>query len=130
MAGFIGRTLLVKRNGATVASVVSKSISIGNEPVDVTTDDDSGWRTLLEAAGVKTVDISVEGVLVAGHDTHIQDLISGTTIRAGEVTLPSGATLTGNWRLNAAEISGETAGRVEFSGTLQSTGTITFTPAP
>lgn len=129
MAGYIGRALLLKRNGSTIASVVSKSVTINGEPVDVSTDDDGKWRTLLEDAGQASVDMSVEGVYVAATDTLIADVISGTAIRAGEVTLPSGATLTGNWRLNNVEVSGETAGRVEFSATLQSTGTITYTAA-
>ncbi len=129
MAGYIGRALLVKRNGSTIASVVSKSLTFNAEAVNVSTDDDGKWRKLLEDSGETGVDASVEGVYVAGTDALIADMIDGTSIRAGELTLPSGATLTGDFRLNNVEISGERAGRVEFSAGLQSSGTITYTAA-
>ncbi len=129
MAGHSGRELVVKRNGSTIARVVSKGVQINGEAVNVTTDDDGKWRTLLEEAGEAGVDISVEGVYTSSADALIADVVNGTAIRAGEVEFPSGATLTGSWRLNNVEISGETAGRAEFSASLQSSGTVTWTPA-
>ena len=52
MAEAIGRDLLVQRSTdggttyATIASIRSKSISVNNEPVDITTADDRDWETL------------------------------------------------------------------------------------
>lgn len=128
MAAASGRALYVKRNGTKIGAVVSKSISINNEPVDITDDDDAGFRTLLEDSGTRSIDISVEGVLKA--DTLVTDggAVSPTLIDDADIVFPSGLTISGNFRLNNVEISGEVAGRVQFSGTLQSTGAWTVTP--
>lgn len=127
MSGFPGRLLQVKRGGTLIAAIVSKSISINNEAIDVTTDDDDGFRTLLETPGVRTIDISFEGVMRT--DAMPEAIVNGTLISAVEVEFPSGMTINGSFRLNSLEISGETADKIKFSGELQSTGEFTLTPA-
>jgi TP901-1 family phage major tail protein len=123
-----GRDLIIKRNGTKIASVTTKNFSVNNEPIDITTDDDSGFRTLLDVSGVRTIDASVEGVYI--DDTLLSEAAgaSPTLITADEIVLPSAATITGNFRLNNIDITGEVAGRVEFSATLQSSGAWVFTP--
>jgi len=123
-----GRDLIIKRDGTTIASVTSKNFSINNEPIDITTDDDAGFRTLLDESGVRTIDASVEGVYV--DDTLLSEAAgaSPTLITADTIELPSGATITGSFRLNSIDITGEVAGRCEFSATLQSSGAWVFTP--
>ena len=49
--------------GTLVAGARTKSVTFNNEPIDVTTDDASGFRTLLEEPGQKSLDVSVEGLL-------------------------------------------------------------------
>jgi predicted secreted protein len=130
MSAATGRALKIKRNGTTIAAVVSKSVSINNEPIDITSDDDLGFRTLLEESGTRSIDISCEGVykddslveVAAGSDP---DLLTVDTIE-----FPSGSTIAGSFRLNSVEISGEVAGRAQFSAALQSSGEWTYTAAP
>jgi predicted secreted protein len=128
MSAATGRALYIKRNGTKIAAVVSKSININNEPIDITNDDDDGFRTLLEDSGTRSIDLSVEGVMNA--DTLVTDggAVSPTLIKSGTIVFPSGLEIAGDFRLNSVEISGEVAGRVQFSGTLQSTGAWTVTP--
>lgn len=128
MSAATGRALIIKRNGTKIAAVVSKSLSINNEAIDITTDDDAGIRTLLEASGVRSLDISIEGVLMS--DALLLEAVAVTPVLIddGDIVFPSGLTISGNFRLNSMEISGESAGRVQFSGTLQNTGAWTVTP--
>jgi predicted secreted protein len=128
MSAAIGRALKVKRASVLIAAVVSKTVSINNEPVDITSDDDAGYRTLLEASGTRSIDISVEGVAVDDILLTVAAGAAPTLITADEIEFPSGLTITGSFRFNAYEQSGETAGRVQFSATIQSTGAWVVTP--
>ena len=44
------------------AGVRSKSLSINNDPVDVTSDEDGGYRTLLDTPGQVALDITFSGI--------------------------------------------------------------------
>ena len=56
-----------------IAGARSKSITINNEPIDITSDDDLGFRTLLDDPAVRSIDMSIEGV------TKDDDLITAAT---------------------------------------------------
>jgi predicted secreted protein len=60
--GYNGRALKVLRGGIVIAAVRSKTATHSREPVDVTTDDSNGDRTLLPAPAIRAIDLSVEGV--------------------------------------------------------------------
>ena len=127
MVAATGRSLLLARGGNPVAALVAKTMSIGNEAIDVTTDDDLGFRTLLEASGTRSIDMSFEGVMK--DDVLLTDAADPATtalIKAGTMTFASGTVIAGDFRLNDLEITGEVAGRIQFSGTLQSSGAWTL----
>ena len=128
MSAATGRALIIRRDGVKIAAVVSKTVSINNEPIDITNDDDAGFRTLLEDSATRSVDISVEGV----HKNDVLLVAAGaaspTLIEDCEIEYPSGLIIAGDFRLNNYESSGESANRVQFSATLQSTGAWTVTP--
>lgn len=130
---FVGRALTLEYpTGTTIASVRTKSLTIDSSPIDVTTDDDSGIRQLLEAPGQHQIDLSVEGLLA--NDTLLEQIIDGTLfIQQLKVTWPfaggTPATLVGDFRFNNFETTGEYQDAITFTATLQSTGTFVFTPA-
>lgn len=129
MASQIGRKLVVKRGGNIVAGVRTKSVTINNEAVDITTDDDSGYRTLLEEPGQKQIDMSVEGL--TKDDALIEKAASGTSlIEEYTIELPSGATIVGDFRFNNLEIGAEYNEAITFTSEVQSTGSFTFNAAP
>lgn len=129
MASQIGRKLKVKRAGTTIAGVRTKSVTVNNEPVDITTDDDSGYRTLLEESGTSSIDMSVEGL--TQDDTLIDKASSGgTLIEEYTIELPSGAKIVGDFRFNNLEVGAEYTDAITFTGEFQSTGSWTFTAAP
>ena len=51
-----------------------------------------------------------------------------TLIKSTEIVFPSGLIIRGDFRFNALEISGEMTNRIQFSGTLQSSGAWTVNP--
>lgn len=120
-----GRNLTIDWNSTEIASVRSKSYTINNQVVDVTTDDDDGWRALLDTPGLQSVDVSVSGV------TSDQVFVAAAVTGAGQTTtiqLPTTTgTLAGTFMITSFEESGEHDGAVEFTLELQSSGEVTYT---
>jgi predicted secreted protein len=132
--GAASRDILVSQGGTRLLGINSKSMAAAKEGIDITTDEDNGYRLFLPEAGTKTVDISFSGVV---KDAVIKDQILAEQSQlytdfelewppVGSQTV--GATLTGNFYLNGySENGGGSDGAIEFDGTLQSSGAWTHT---
>ncbi len=129
MAASKGRSLLIKRGSTVIAGVRSKGVAINNEPIDITSDDDLGYRTLLTEAGTMSIDLSVEGV---SKDATLLTLAAagGTGLMLTNVTVeyPDGGIIAGNFFLNSFENTGPYNEAVTFTASLQSSGAFTYTP--
>ena len=127
----LGRSFLLKKNGVTFAGVRSKSLSINNDPVDVTSDEDGGYRTLLDTPGQVALDITFSGI---EKDTVMRDLglISPLSQQFTDITLEwsNGDTISGTFNLGPIDISGDYNESITFSSSLQSSGEWTYTDAP
>lgn len=129
MAESIGRSLTVSIGtspAVPIARVKTKSMSINRSPVDITTDDAAGWRTLMAEAGRMEVDISVEGV---AYDNVLKAAALDIDRALDTVTLTwdDGYTLVGSFFIASYEESGETEDAVQFSCEFQSSGSVTGT---
>lgn len=132
MAGNVGRKLLVKKNGTNLMGVQNKSIATTASAIDITSDDDLGYRTFLAEAGELAIDLSVDGI---AKDTVLRDIIlnGGTTGQLlTDITIeyPNGDTIAGDFFFNSYTETGTYNEAVTFSATLQSSGAWTFTDAP
>ena len=128
MAASVGRNLQIKQNTTILASVRSKSISYAGESIDITSDDDAGFRTLLSDNGQEAIDISFDGVAT---DKIIRGLAltSGTKLLTDiNILWPDTSTLTGDFYLSSYEESGSYKDAVTFTASLQSSGAWTYTP--
>lgn len=137
MAANVGRTSkLYWGDGSPqplVAGVRELGFSVGGEAVDVTNNDSEGWRTLIDAAGVNSVDIPISGVLV--DDYLRQAAINGAPIDSGlrmqNATLVrrDGSMLSGTFYMQGYSETGAHDGEITFEATLMSSGPIVYTPA-
>lgn len=131
MASASGRDLTVgfgTPTPVTLTGVRTKSVTVNNEMIDITNDDDNGWRDCLDEPGLKSVSISVEGVWV--NDVVRAIAMSATdNATAATVTFSDTATLAGNWYVTNYAETGEYQGAVTFSATLESQGALTYTGA-
>lgn len=131
MAGHSSRDFTISWDSTTVSDLQSKSFSINAEPVDTTTDDDAGWRTLLDDAGVRSVEAQMGGI--ADDESVLGDIMAASDhTKAVSITLPTTlatpGTLAGNFFISNFEYNGSAPdGAVEFSFSIQSTGAVTFT---
>lgn len=126
MAAISGRKIRIKRGSTAVAGAKSDKIKINNEPIDITSKDSSGWRTLLADAGVRFVDADVEGIII---DSTFLALVVGTAsalLEAYTLEVLGIGSFSGNFYLTGVEITGEHDGAAMFTASILSTGTITF----
>lgn len=128
MAGANGRALTISWDAVTLVGVRTKSYTITNDYVDVTTDDDDGWRTLLADPGLRSIEVTVGGI--SSDQVLIAEMMK--TNITGEpllIDLPTTTgTLTGTFLCSSFEQSGEHDGAVEFSATFMSNGVVTYAP--
>jgi len=132
--GAASRDLLVTKNSTRLLGINSKSVAVAKEGIDVTTDEDNGYRLFLEEAGTKTLDISFSGVtkdeiLRAQILTEQTQLLSDIEIEYPPIGAQvTGDKITGNFYFNGyTENGGGSDGAIEFDGTMQSSGPWTFT---
>ena len=113
-----------------MAAMRTTSLTLNNEQVDTTNKDSQGWRTLLEAAGTQSMDISAEGVFT---DETIEETVRGyafaNSINEFAIVFGNGDSIDGDWAITNYQRSGAFNGEETYSLTLQSSGAPTFTAA-
>lgn len=128
MTSQVGRAVTLSLVDGTeetlIGALTSKEISINDEPVDITSDDDAGWRKLLaDTSGTKSAEISCEGVLKSNQ--------VGLLIETGDdvvlaFNVPTIRKYTASWRVTSFKTGAPTAEGVTFSGTFQSSGPLSY----
>lgn len=139
MAKQLGRALLVKiDDGAgtknNLCGLNSKSLTINNSSIDVTTPDcttPEGALYTETLAGLKNVSVSGDGFFEdstaeARMNTVAMAADNSTTF---EIVVPNFGTYSGTFRLTSLEFGGETEGGVTYSLSLESSGAVTFAAA-
>lgn len=110
-----------------IAGVKEKSLTLSGEPIDITSDDDNGWRALLTVPGQKQVELKVSGV--TKDRALLADWFAGNLTQAVVLTYQDGAAMTGNFYLSEYSDKGNFKDAVSFDATLMSTGVVSYTPA-
>lgn len=120
-----GRELVLKRGTTVVAGVRTKAMAITRAGIDVTSDDDAGFRTMLGEPGQLELNISVSGV--TKDDVLRADAVNGVTLQAYTLEFEDGSTVTGNFFLATYTETGTYNEAVTFEAEIQSSGTFVFT---
>ncbi|MES2814467.1 MAG: phage tail tube protein [Pseudomonadota bacterium] len=133
MAKVAGRKVKIYKGtgvGAVlVAGARADSITINNEPIDITDKGDDGWRTLLNDASVRSVEMTVSGLLDGA--TLIAASLGATAalFDGYEIRIEGIGTAAGSFFFASMEITANHDGAAEFSASIQSSGIITWTAA-
>ena len=130
--GFLGRQVDFTLGGATLAGVVSKSLSISNSAVDTSDDDSNGWAESLATPGRKEITIGLS--LKAKNLSLVQSAIDNDSqIYATLITFPDGtttnSTLAGDAFLTTTSMSVEHEDLATIDIELMYSGEPTFTAA-
>lgn len=141
MAKQLGRALLVKigdgeasETFSNLCGLNSKSLTINNSSIDVTTPDCTTpegalWTATL--AGLKNLSVSGDGFF---EDSTAEARMNTVAMSADnavnmQVVVPDFGTYAGAFRISSLEFGGETEGGVTYSISLESNGVVTFTAA-
>jgi TP901-1 family phage major tail protein len=127
MAAISGRKVRIKRGSTAIAGARSDSITINNEPIDITDKDDAGWRTYLADVGARSIDCEVEGVLDDSTFLALAVGAGSALLEAYTLEVLGIGSFTGNFYLASFAVTGEQADATTFTASIQSSGTITFT---
>jgi len=122
-----GRLVRISKNGTTVVGARTDTVTINNEPIDITDKDENGWRTFMAAVGTKTVSAEVEGIIKDSTILSAVMAAGSTLIDDCEVEIQGIATLSGDFYLQSVSIGAEQADVTTFTATLESTGVISAT---
>ena len=109
-----------------IAGVREKGVSLAGEAIDVTSDENNGWRTLLTVPAENQVEISLSGV--TKDDTLKSDWFAGTRTKIATLTYDDGGIITGTFYLADYSEKGSYKDAVTFEAKLMSSGVVTFTP--
>jgi len=141
MAKQLGRALLVKISDgaspevfANLCGLNSKTLTINNSSIDVTTPDCTTPEGALWAEslnGLKSVSVSGDGFF---EDSTTEARMNTVAMLADaktnfQIVVPAFGTYAGAFRVASLEFGGETEGGVTYSLSLESTGAVTFTAA-
>ena len=135
MAALIGRKVRLKKGtGLAAVGIVGarqEDITIANGEVDVTDKDDGGYRTLLDDWGVRSIDVSISGLLK--DDSLIEIATSNSAsvlLQAYELEVDGIGTFAGDFFMNGCTLGAPYDNSVTFSATFLSSGPYTYTAAP
>lgn len=141
MAKQLGRAMLVKIGDGEVSETFlnlcglnSKALTINNTSIDATTPDCTTPGGVLWAeslAGLKSVSVSGDGRF---EDSTAEARMNTVALAADnscnfQIVVPDFGTYAGAFRIDTAELGGESEGTVTYSLSLTSTGAVTFTAA-
>jgi len=141
MAKQLGRALLVKIGDGesteaftNLCGLNSKSLTINNSSIDVTTPDCTSpegalWTQTL--AGLKNVSVSGDGFF---EDSTAEARMNTVAMGADnsvnmQIVVPDFGTYASAYRISSLEFGGESEGGVTYSLSLESNGAVTFTAA-
>ena len=127
MPAAAGRQVLLTWNGLQLLGVREKGVTLNGEPINVTSDEDNGWRTLIpDVPNEDAVEIKLSGV--TKDDRLKTDWFARTRTRTAVFTYPNGAIISGTFMMASFSEGIPYNNALTFETTLMSHGVVTFTP--
>ena len=133
--GYKGRSFLLKLGDAAspetftaIGGIQTKSLSINNNPVDVS-DDSAGYQKMLPDGGIQSMEVSGSGIIKT--NTEMAALVAAAVARTEknyQLVSGFGDTFEGTFVISSFQRTGNHDGAETFSITVMSSGSITYTP--
>lgn len=135
MTAYKGSSLLLKvgNGGApetftTIGGMRVTALAYNNAIVDASNRGTGAWRTLLEDAGLRSLNVSGSGIFTdAVSEETVRAIAMSGQIRNFQMSFGNGDSLTGAFQITAYQRAGNHNGEETYSLSLASAGTIVFT---
>lgn len=131
MAALVGRKVKFTptSGGTAVIGARTKTINFTNEGIDITSDDDDGWRTFHGAdPAQRGIEMTVEGVLKDSALIELATVSGSELIDNYTLEMPGIGTFTGDFHFGSISLGAPYNEAVTFTATINSSGPVTFTP--
>jgi TP901-1 family phage major tail protein len=131
MAKLAGRNVAIYSGdvatGTRIAGMRSETISINNEPIDISDKGSAGWRELMADAAMRSVDMSGEGLFDG--QSQLQAAVGDPAGLRGTYTLlvAGVGSFAGLFHLSSVELGAPHEEAATFTLSLASAGVIAFT---
>jgi len=129
MTASIGREIRFYWGGESpadeIAGLRQKAVSLNGAPVETTSDEDNGWRTLLTLSGEDQVSIKISGV--CKDRRLVTDWFAGNRTKPVRVEYKGGDAITGTFYLSTLSETGSYKEAVTFDAELVSSGIVSYT---
>jgi predicted secreted protein len=132
MASLVGRkvTFTPTGSGIPITGMRTKTITVNNEAIDITSDDDRGWQTFLATdPAQRGIDMSVEGVTKDAVLINLAVTGGSGLISEYELAFEGLGTFTGDFHIGSLELGASYNEAVTFSCTIRSSGEPTWLAA-
>lgn len=112
----------------SIGGIRGKSAAFSSEGIDITNQDSDEWTTLLDGAGIRSVEISGDGVYknealaISVED----DAIANNLVCLAVCEMKSGRIYVGCFKITSVELGGSYDGEGTFSMSASSSGEVTF----
>lgn len=127
MPEMLGREVEISVGGVVIAEARTKTLTINNTAIDITTDGDDGIQRILSKPGKKSVDLSVEGL--TNDDTMLAASLGDNLLE--DVVLDYGTfTLTGSFFQSSYSEGMPHEEAKTFSASYMSSGVLLKTATP
>ena len=134
MAAQKGRDILLKLSDGvspagftSIAGLRSKTLTINNETVDITTSDEAPWRKLMGDVGIRSVSLSGSGVFQDDSAVNsIEDLALSGALEEFQAVFGNGDIMQGVFQVTSFEYAGEHAGEQTYSISMESADIVTM----
>lgn len=101
--------------------------TINGSAVDITDNDSTGWRQLLDGGGVRSLSVTIQGAFRAGvHELLLRTKANTQAIFNGEMAFEGTIEYSGTWQCTSYQMSGEVDGAQTYSATIESAGAMTL----
>jgi len=106
----------------------TNGMTINGEAVDITDKDSDGWRELLDGGGIRNMSFTGSGAFKDGLEEEVlRSRAFVQSIDNYQMRTTGGHIFEGPFQVVTYERTGEVNGAEEFSTTMESAGTITYT---
>lgn len=121
MAEQLGRKVSISVGGTVVAIARTKSLTINNSSINVTSDGDDGIQRLLSEPGEKSVEVSLDGL---ADGTELLDISLSNTLTSAIVFDYGTYTITGSFFMTSYNEGLPYNTAITFSASFSSTGAV------
>lgn len=121
MTALAGRKVIVSKDGTPIASCQTKTLTINSEPIDITTDDDNAWRTLLDGdSASRSAEFKVDGI--AKSTALMSEILNNEDLVTLSVDMPGLGNYEGSFKMTSLELGAPHDAAVKFSASFVSSG--------